>query len=254
MVASLAPGARRRSSSSPARRSAIIRSAGALPESRGRVALRRQARRAALLGEQVDGQRGVAVGGEARRDRADVRRQPAVLVDHQHRTTGRSASATSPISSPFGPAKRISSPVAEADAADSTAADVDGDPDVGGRSAALVAGAFDAARAGRRGGVAVVAACREQHAGRRGAHPQQPEAAQRFPTGEQALLAVEGDLLNDVVLECHRKTLRGRRPEVSAGDKIATCRPRQEPLRDGFVVPGCASRKRPPGHVRRRRR
>ena len=58
-------------------------------ERRGGIALRRQARRAALLGQQVDGQGGVPVGGEAGWDGADVRGQPTVLVDHHHRTMGR---------------------------------------------------------------------------------------------------------------------------------------------------------------------
>ena len=84
MTASDASGARRLSSSSPARRSAMRRSLGCRAEGRRGVALARQARRAALRGEQVDGERGVAVGGEAGRDRADVLGEATVLVDHEH--------------------------------------------------------------------------------------------------------------------------------------------------------------------------
>ncbi len=72
-----AAGARR----APARRSAIIRSAGALPRAAVASPSDGEARRAALLGEQVDGQRGVPIRREPRRDRADVRCQAAVLVD-----------------------------------------------------------------------------------------------------------------------------------------------------------------------------
>ena len=86
ITASFTPGARRCSSSSPARRSAIMRSGGACAERRRGVPVGRHRRRAAFLGQQVDRERGVAVGGQTWRDRADVRGQPAVLVDHEHGT------------------------------------------------------------------------------------------------------------------------------------------------------------------------
>ena len=78
-------------------------------ERRVRVALARQARGAALLGEQVDRQRAVAVGGEPRRDRADVRRQPPVLVDDEDSALGRVGRRVDADEVALGPGKVISS-------------------------------------------------------------------------------------------------------------------------------------------------
>ena len=62
---------------------------GRVAQRRGGVTLARQAGGAALVGQQVDRQRRVPVGGQARRDRADVRGESAVLVDHEHGARGR---------------------------------------------------------------------------------------------------------------------------------------------------------------------
>ena len=79
-------GTRRCSSSIAERMSAISRSTGARAERADRLRVATEGLGAALCGQEVDGERGVPVGGEARRDRADVIGEPAVLVDHEHRT------------------------------------------------------------------------------------------------------------------------------------------------------------------------
>ena len=65
--------------------SATSRSDEAAGQGRRHVAGVAECRRSALLGQQVDGERRVAVAGEARRHRPDVVGQAAVLVDDQHR-------------------------------------------------------------------------------------------------------------------------------------------------------------------------
>ena len=64
--------------------SATKRSGGDLRERGRHLGLAGERPGAALLGEQVERQRGVPAGGEPAGDRADVLGQPAVLVDDEH--------------------------------------------------------------------------------------------------------------------------------------------------------------------------
>ena len=128
-----------------------------------------------------------------------MRGQPTVLVDRPDTAPrGESASATTPISSPFGPLKRISSPSAVAGAPPAEEADVVEDSvsaTLDGVAPALVAAALVAELASPSSPQAA-----EQGGRPGGCHPQQAEAPQRLPSGQQPGLAVEGDLLHDVVL------------------------------------------------------
>ena len=218
--ASFAPGARRPSSSSPARRSAIIRSRGALPSaavaspSVGR-------RRAAFLRQQVDGKRRVAVGGEARRDRADVRGQSAVLVDDEHRTERRVGLRDDADQLAVGTTETDLLPGRRRGGCRRVGISVPGAPpavDGGGVLADSVAAHCRAAQFGWRCAGGPCRSRRWRPSRRRRRH--RPRAGSPRPTvnpislrrrsasrGEQSRLAVEGDLLHDVVTQRHHRTL-----------------------------------------------
>ena len=139
-----------------------------------------------------------------------MRCEPTVLVDDEHRPFGRGCLANDADELTVGSAKRISSPVA-GDAGGAPVVDAAGELDEA--EVPIVVDAAAAVVAAPAAVVAVASSSSAHPASRRGrgtGHPHQAEPAKRFPTRQQTLPAVEGDLVDDVVLECHRETLRQR--------------------------------------------
>jgi hypothetical protein len=162
----------------------------------GHLRLAGEGARAALLGEQVERERGPAAGGEAPRDLADVVVQPAVLVDDQHRA-GRLARGRRP--------RRHEGAVA---AGERDRHRRDGRPldDLGVVLGAATVVAPAAVRRGRGLGLE-----RRQHRrGRGAAEPQQAEAAHRLPARDDPVAVILGDLLGQVALELGHRSLLTR--------------------------------------------
>ena len=177
--------------------------------------------RPSLLGEQVDGERGVAVGGEPRRDRTDVGGETAVLVDHEDRPARirRGGEHTDQLAAWPGEADLLGDRAGSGASRRGRIArrgvgdrSVDADagsewrPSPAGVDAEAVPG--DAAGRGgsdrrRDSAVVVAAARRQQRGGRRRRQAEQHQPSHGLAAAEQPVGAVECDFRGEVVAKCH---------------------------------------------------
>jgi hypothetical protein len=154
---------------------------------------------AALLGEQVDRERGVAVGREPGRDRADVVGEATVLVDHEHRALG--ARRRGPGALQLAVRPREPDGLARAGRR--------GGRGRGGRRRRRRA-ELRFRRPRRRGAGAVVgsaAARGDQRAGRGDTQSEQTESSQCFATRELTVDEVERDFFLQITAQRHVETL-----------------------------------------------
>ena len=198
---------------------------------------------AAFLGEEVDGEGGVAVGGEPGRDRSDVVVEPAVLVDHEHRALGRGGRGeeTLELDGRAGEGDRFAPDGGE-----------DASGSLGRRRlswlAALAGGATEPGGAVVSPGAAEPAA--GAHASSRamaavGRQAEEGQPSQGLPTGDDPVRPVLANLGREVVVECHRPRVR-RSAGCGSRDDPGSCRralPRLVPRR--ALHPARASRSGP---------
>jgi hypothetical protein len=151
-----------------------------LAERGGRLRVSADGRGTTLLGEEIDRERRIPVAREPEWDRADVIREPAVLVDDEHGALriGRLRPCTLQLTLRAAELHRLGG---------------------GGRAARGRCGLLP----GLVAATSVSAARGEERGGAGSGQPEEPEAAQSLPSGEDRIGVVESDLLGEVLAHRH---------------------------------------------------